>query len=103
MFAPKTGVPGKSSVSDSVPANSPSVRVVGEIVIKDCITYLTQAAWDADASRHLVPANNAAYSWSTEKVFYGWVVGPKPVKYDVPKPLEETIVRVKRSVFRAAN
>eukprot|EP00301_Raphidiophrys_heterophryoidea_P020619 c5263_g1_i1.p1 GENE.c5263_g1_i1~~c5263_g1_i1.p1 ORF type:complete len:278 (-),score=48.43 c5263_g1_i1:194-1027(-) len=99
MIESAEGTPGKSEVPDSVPAGSKSVRVVGEVVVRESIVYYSKAAWDGDFSRHLVSLDNP-YGWSESKVFYGWVVGPRPKKYTTPREVKQ-LVRVKRSIFRA--
>merc|ERR1712113_186230 len=92
------GTAGKSAVPDKVPENAKTLQYAGEVVVRDCIVYHTRKSWDKHEHYHLVPKDNK-YGWTEAKVYYGWVLGPKPVNFEKPQPVKK-MVRVKRSVFK---
>src|SRR6185437_495894 len=49
-------------------------QIVGTVVFSRCITYGSKQEWKADYRRHLVPENDKAFGYNSNKPKWGWVV-----------------------------
>lgn len=52
------------------------MAVVGTVVFSECVEYTSREHWEADAKRHRVPSDDAAYSFAEgdKSAKFGWVV-----------------------------
>ncbi len=77
LLESQQGQDGVSSVGDFIPAQerasddtsttavTPKVRIIGTVVFTSCTQYTTQAQFDADREKHLVPVGSA-YDYSVK-------------------------------------
>ncbi|KDO23757.1 hypothetical protein SPRG_10534 [Saprolegnia parasitica CBS 223.65] len=87
----------QSAVPDQVDlTTTPGLRIVGHIIVAASVRYTSQAHWDADASRHCVPASSG-YEWSPDVDVYGWELSAAVATTTAP-PIS-TIARAYRSFF----
>lgn len=68
------GTAGSSALPDEVPADDPSVRLLGTVTFSSNLAYASHEEWLADFPRHRVPADSP-YAWTKDRVVFGWVVG----------------------------
>ena len=80
----------------------PDVAVVGTVVFGECVEYTSRKQWDADAKRHCVPSDDAAYAFvEGDSPKFGWVV-QRCEAADKPRPIP-TLRRRVRSLFLLDN
>eukprot|EP00933_Yihiella_yeosuensis_P025432 TRINITY_DN19754_c1_g1_i2.p1 TRINITY_DN19754_c1_g1~~TRINITY_DN19754_c1_g1_i2.p1 ORF type:complete len:143 (+),score=33.81 TRINITY_DN19754_c1_g1_i2:22-450(+) len=90
------GLAGKSSLEDEVKAGV--ARLIGRIIVIECIKYQSLEEWRADEDRHLVTADSP-YDWQSDTTSkWGWVVQPKE-RYEEPRPTPQ-MYRKLRSLFQ---
>jgi len=86
-----------SALADNVAAGDQSVRLVGTVTFGSCFAYASADEWDADSTRHRVPATSA-FSWTEDRMMFGWVVASAtPYEYPMPTP---AMRRQLRSLFQ---
>ena len=70
------GTAGVSALPDVLPPAQPGLAVAGTVRFTECVAYADEAAWRADAHRHLCDAGGG-YGWPEEGGVFGWVVGER--------------------------
>lgn len=102
LIRTEQGASGVSGLPNVVPAAHPDVAVVGTVVFGECVEYTSRKQWDADAKRHCVPSDDAAYAFvEGDSPKFGWVV-QRCEAADKPRPIP-TLRRRVRSLFLLDN
>lgn len=70
-----------------------SARIVGTVVFIKSFQYETFEQWASDYSKHLVPVDNAQFSFQAGQEKWGWVIGEvKALRIPRPAPAKRGIV-----------